>query len=213
MMKLFDLDGTLLDSNGLWRQIDVDFLAKRGIAWSEEYNQGVIHAIFPTAARFTKEFCQLSETPEEIMAEWLSMAKEGYAHTLNAKPGALDYLAQCAGAGETLALFTSAEPELCQAALTGRGFDRYLTQVIYARDLNMEKRSPAAFRECARLLGTAPNEITFFDDSPVSCKGALEAGFTVIGVYDKTFSAAEREMRMMCHGYIRSFEELLTASS
>lgn len=208
-MKLFDLDGTLLDSTTLWRDIDIAFLAKRGLPWTEEYNQGVIHTIFPLAAEFTKDYCHLEESPEAIMAEWLEMAREGYAHTLPVKEGVLDYLDQCARAGERMALFTSAEPFLCQAALADRGFDRYLTQVIFAQELGMEKRSPAAFREAARRLGAAPEEITFFDDSPVACRGAKEAGFTVIGVYDNCFAASEAEMRGFCDGYIRSFRELL----
>lgn len=210
-MKLFDLDGTLLDSNGIWRDIDIAFLAKQGIPWSEEYNQGVIHAIFPTAAQFTKDFCHLPESPEEIMAEWLDMAREGYAHTLAPKEGALEYLAQCAQTGERMALFTSAEPSLCRAALEGRGFGRYLSQVVFAQDLGMEKRSPRAFQEAARRLGVEPKEITFFDDSPVACRGALEAGYTVIGVYDPFFAHHEEEMRQVCHGYIHSFRELLEA--
>lgn len=208
-MKLFDLDGTLLDSNGIWREIDVAFLRRRGIPWSEEYNQGVIHAIFPTAAQFTKEFCHLQESAEEIMAEWLDMAREGYAHTLRAKEGALDYLAQCAAQGERMALFTSAEPSLCRAALEDRGFGRYLTQVIFAQELGMEKRSPAAFREAARRLGVRAEQITFFDDSPVACRGAKTAGCAVIGVYDPLFAAYEEEMRTLCDGYIHSFRELL----
>lgn len=207
-MKLFDLDGTLLDSNLLWREIDIAFLARRGIPWTEEYNQGVIHAIFPTAARFTKEFCGLPESPEEIMAQWLEMAREGYERTVPVKPGVMAYLERCRLAGEPMAMFTSAEPELCQAALRGRGFDRYLSQVIYARELNQEKRSPAAFREAARRLGAVPEEITFFDDSPVACRGAREAGFTVIGVWDPCFAREEEEMRRICHRYIRSFSEL-----
>ena len=207
-MKLFDLDGTLLDSNGLWREIDVQFLAKRGIRWTPEYNEGVIHAIFPIAAQFTRDFCRLEETPEEIMAEWLEMAREGYARTLKVKDGVLDYLDQCLQKGERMALFTSAEPSLCHAALTDRGFDRYLTDVVFAQHLGMEKRSPAAFREAARRLGASPEEITFYDDSPVACRGAKAAGFTVIGVYDDCFAEFETEMRSFCDGYIRSFREL-----
>ena len=208
-MKLFDLDGTLLDSTMLWREIDIAFLNKRGIPWTEDYNQGVIHATFPTAAQFTKDFCALPESVEEIMAEWLEMAREGYAHTLSVKPGGMDYLRRCADAGEDMALFTSAEPDLCRAALTGRGFDRYLKRVVYARELQMEKRSPAAFREAAAQLGVEPEEIIFFDDSPVACRGAKAAGYTVIGVYDRLFAHHEGEMRSFCDGYIRSFEELL----
>lgn len=208
-MKLFDLDGTLIDSNSLWRDIDIAFLEKRGIPWSEEYNQGVIHAIFPIAAQFTKDFCHLEESPEAIMAEWLEMARESYAHILPSKEGVTEYLEQCARSGERMALFTSAEPSLCRAALSNHGFGRYLSQVVYAQELGMEKRSPAAFREAARRLGVLPSDITFFDDSPVACRGAKEAGFTVIGVYDPCFAGAEPEMRDFCDGYIRSFRELL----
>lgn len=208
-MKLFDLDGTLLDSNGIWQEIDRMFLERRGLEWSEEYNEGVIHAIFPTAAQFTKDFCHLEESVEDIMAEWHEMALEGYAHTLEAKECALDYLAQCAKAGEQLALFTSAVPDLCQAALANRGFDRYLSQVIFAQELGMEKRHPEVFHKAAALLGVKPEEITFFDDSPVACRSAKNAGLTVIGVHDRFFAQHEEEMRSFCDGYIRSFLELL----
>ncbi|MCD7946015.1 MAG: HAD family phosphatase [Clostridiales bacterium] len=207
-MKLFDLDGTLIDSTSLWRDIDVAFLEKRGLPWTEEYNDGVVHAIFPQAAQFTRDYCHLEESPEEIMEEWLAMAREGYGRTIPAKEGVLDYLEQCRQAGERMALFTSAEPSLCRLALERHGFDRYLSQVVYAQDLNMEKRSPAAFAEAARRLGVAPEEITFFDDSPVSCRGAKAAGFTVIGVWDRCFADWETEMRGFCDGYIRSFREL-----
>ncbi len=208
-MKLFDLDGTLLDSNGIWQDIDRRFLEKRGLEWSDEYNEGVIHAIFPTAAQFTKDFCHLEESVEEIMAEWHEMALEGYAHTLEAKEWTLEYLSQCAAEGEQLALFTSAVPDLCRAALANRGFDKYLSQVIFAQELGLEKRHPEVFHKAAALLGVRPEEITFFDDSPVACRSAKKAGLTVIGVRDPFFAQYEQEMRSFCDGYIYSFRELM----
>ena len=152
-MKLFDLDGTLLDSNGIWEEIDLRFLEKRGIPWSREYHEGVIHAIFPVAARFTKEFCQLAESEEEIMAEWLEMAYDAYAHRLPAKEGAAEYLAACAARGERLALYTSAEPSLAKAALARFGWDRLLRPLVFAQELGMTKGTPGAFAAAARALG------------------------------------------------------------
>ena len=207
-MKLFDLDGTLLDSNGIWQEIDRIFLARRGMELTEEYNQGVIHAIFPTAAKFTKEYCQLPESEEEIMAEWFQLALEGYSHTLEAKEGVLDYLESCARRGERMALFTSAVPELCRAALKNHGFDRYLSVVIFAQELGMEKRHPEVFTLVARRLGTSPDQITFYDDSPVACRSAKAAGLRVVGVYDPLFAREEEEMKALCHRYIHSFREL-----
>ena len=60
-MLIFDMDGTLIDSNGIWRQVDEAFLAKRGYPYTREYYEGVAHTIFPMAAKFTKAYCHLEE--------------------------------------------------------------------------------------------------------------------------------------------------------
>ena len=53
-MYLFDLDGTLLNSNRIWADVDREFLARRGMPYTKEYYEGVAHTIFPLAAEFTK---------------------------------------------------------------------------------------------------------------------------------------------------------------
>lgn len=74
-MYLFDFDGTLVDSNGVWVEIDNGFLARRGLTPTREYSDTVGHSIFPIAAQFTKDYYCLDMTPEAIMAEWLDMAR------------------------------------------------------------------------------------------------------------------------------------------
>ena len=49
-MYLFDFDGTLVDSNGVWVEIDNGFLARRGLTPTREYSDTVGHSIFPIAA-------------------------------------------------------------------------------------------------------------------------------------------------------------------
>ena len=78
-MYLFDFDGTLVDSNGVWVEIDNGFLARRGLTPTREYSDTVGHSIFPIAAQFTKDYYCLDMTPEAIMAEWLDMARDAYA--------------------------------------------------------------------------------------------------------------------------------------
>lgn len=208
-IHIFDLDGTLLDSNSIWVQIDIDFLGRRGFEMTPEYEAGVIHAIFPTAAQFTKEYCHLEESPEDIMAEWMEMAYEAYAHQLPMKPFARAYLEQCRKRGETMAIYTSCESELCQAALEHHGLTGYFSQVIYARELGQEKRSPGAFRAVLERLGAKAEDCLFYDDSPLSCQGARSCGIPTVGVHDPLFADREAEMRRDCGRYIRSFEELL----
>ena len=92
-MYFFDLDGTLLDSNGIWLDIDIEFLGRRGISpVPEDYTDYVTHHSAPDAARYTRERFSLPETPEEIMEGWMSMARSAYAHTLPLKPGVPAFL-------------------------------------------------------------------------------------------------------------------------
>ena len=73
-MFFFDMDGTLINSNGIWKDVDREFLARRGLEHTRSYSEGVSHTIFPLAAKFTKEFCKLPDSCEEIMAEWMELA-------------------------------------------------------------------------------------------------------------------------------------------
>lgn len=76
-MLFFDLDGTLVDSSGIWLQIDLDFTARRGLAHTQEYHDFVIHSTAPVAAQFTKDYYHLPESADEIIAEWSAQAAGG----------------------------------------------------------------------------------------------------------------------------------------
>lgn len=208
-MILFDLDGTLIDSNGIWVDVDNEFLARRGKTPTEEYTEFVSHSIFPIAAEFTKEYYGLEESPEEIMAEWNSLAREAYEHHVPLKPGVRQYMERCLESGEKMALFSASVPELARLAIKRLGLERYLYTMIFAQELGVEKRTPGAFLIAVDQLGGEPESCTVFDDSPRNCAAALAAGFNVVGVYDSYYANAQQEVMENCSWYITSFEELL----
>lgn len=155
-MLIFDMDGTLIDSNGIWRQVDEAFLAKRGYPYTREYYEGVAHTIFPMAAKFTKAYCHLEESEEEIMAEWMQMAGDAYAVRVPIKPGVREYLDRCRTAGERMIVLTSSVPEHCRAALGRLGLTEYFERILFAHDLGMDKKDPETFRHAAALMGVTP---------------------------------------------------------
>lgn len=207
-MFLFDMDGTLINSNGVWKDVDREFLARRGMEYSRAYYEGVAHTIFPLAAKFTKEFCNLEESCEEIMAEWMELAKDAYAN-VTVKPGVRAYLKQCKAEGRGMALVTSSVPEHCHTAMEKLGLIKYFDTITFAQELGLEKKEPELWREAARINGVRPEDCTVFDDSLAACQGARRAKMRVVGVYDGFFAKDEREMRHFCDVYIKSFEELL----
>lgn len=198
-MYFFDLDGTLLDSNGVWLDIDIAFLGRHGISpVPEDYTDYVTHHSAPDSARYTQERYRLSESPQEIMDTWSDMAQTAYASQLELKPGARDFLLQCAGAGISLAVLTSCMPHLCQAALEHHGIAHLFQSVFTTAELGLEKRDPALYELAARQCGLKPEECTLFEDSPGYCAAAKQAGFRVVGVYDPLFAGRQEELRRLC---------------
>ena len=67
-MQIFDMDGTLINSNGIWKDVDTAFLAKRGLPYTKEYYEGVAHTIIPLAVLFFNENSHHPESEEASMA-------------------------------------------------------------------------------------------------------------------------------------------------
>ena len=207
-MYIFDLDGTITDTNGIWLEVDRAFLERRGLSNTPEYQRVVERSIYPVAAQFTRDYFRLDETPEDIMAELDSLAARHYRELAPLKPGAERFLRQCGAEGRPMALFTACRPSLCQAAMKRFGLWELFDHVVYAEELGLEKRDPRCFVRLSEVLGVPPGECTLFDDSPDNCATAARAGLSVTGVYDAYYAARQEELRAVCGHYIRSFEEL-----
>lgn len=208
-MYIFDLDGTLTDSNGLWLEVDEEFLARRGLKTTREYQDMVGRAIFPTAAEYTRNYYHLEDAPEDIMAEWEALARHHYAHLAPMKPGALELLRRCRADGVPMALFTACRPALCRAVLARFGLEQFFSHIIFAEEIGLEKSDPRCFTRLCQLIGAEPKHCTLFDDSPNNCATARAAGMRAVGVYDDFYAHRQEELKESCHRYIRSFEDLL----
>lgn len=206
-MYLFDLDGTITDTNGLWAEVDREFLTRRGLAPTPEYQRVVERSIYPIAADFTKEYYQLPDSPQAIMAEWDSLAECHYRQA-PLKPGAADYLRQCQAEGRPMAVFTACRPAFCRLALERFQLTGLFRRVVYAEEIGLEKRNPLCFTRLSELLGAPPEDCTLFDDSPDNCATAVKAGMSAVGVYDAYYHSRQEELKAVCTRYIRSFEEL-----
>jgi len=208
-MYIFDLDGTLTDSNGLWREVDREFLSRRGLSSTPAYEAAVSSAIFPTAAAFTRDYYGLPDPPEAIMAEWEDLARHHYREKVPLKPGAEALLRQCRARGAGTALFTACRPALCAAVLERFHLPPLFDHIVYAEEIGLEKHDPACFLRLSQLIGTPANECALLDDSPDNCATAAAAGMDTIGVYDPFYERRQEELRAVCRRYVRSLEELL----
>ena len=77
---IFDLDGTLVDSMWMWKDIDIEYLRQYGIELPETLQQDIEGMSFTETATYFKETFQIPKSLEEIKQDWYDMAYEKYAH-------------------------------------------------------------------------------------------------------------------------------------
>lgn len=209
-MIFFDLDGTLIDSNGVWLQVDYDFLGCRGLEITPEYTYTVGHSIFPVAAQFTKDYYHLPDSPEGIMEEWRNLAYHAYSHTIPMKPGAKDLLDKVKADGQDIVLLTAGLPELAKAAIARHHLAPYFKDLFFAQDVGLEKKNPEIYRIAAKKFGLSPKDCILLEDAPYNCAAAREAGMQVIGVYDDFYESSWDKVVENSNLAIKSLNELLS---
>lgn len=206
---LFDLDGTLLDSMGVWEQIDVDFLTRRNIPVPEDYAQAIAPMGFRRAAEYTIARFGFSQSPEEIMEEWHQMAVEQYAHHLSLKPGAKEYLEELKQQGKPLAVVTASYPELYQPALERGGVLDLFDTIVTVNQVPRGKGFPDIYLEAAKRIQVPPQQCAVFEDITQGIQGAKAADCLAVAVYDSANRGQWDQTKALADLSICSFEELL----
>lgn len=199
---LFDLDGTLLDSLGVWHTVDRNFFESRGIAYTEDYSRAVVSMSFRDAAEYTVSRYGLGDTPEELMDEWYRMVKEEYAEHIFLKPRAKQYLASLRRRGIHLAVATALPEELYLPALKHNGVTTWFEAFASTQETAHGKGFPDVYLLAAKRLNVKPEECAVYEDILPGIRGAKAAGMTAIGVYDSYSAGDEKAMRALADTYL-----------
>ena len=181
-VAIFDLDGTLLDSTHVWEDIDDKFLSKRGYMPTIEYHRGIAALSNREVANFTIEYYGLTDTPDELMAEWFDMAIDAYSHTVELLPHAGEYIRTVAASGVEIYAVTSLSRELAEPCLKRHGLLELFREVIVSDDCGLSKSSPDIFTYAAKRAGVSSSECVVFDDVAAAIRSAKAAGMITVAV-------------------------------
>ena len=206
---IFDLDGTLLDSTWVWRRVDKAFFGERNIDAPADYARAVQGMSFRETAEYTVRRFSLAETADEVAAQWMRMTADEYAHRVELKPGALDYLRALKRAGVKLAVATANRPALFMPALERGGAAALFDAVCTSAEVgDVSKSDGALYRLAASRLGVAPGECAVFEDVYEGVVGARAAGMRAYAVRDMGSAHREEEIAALADGVIDDFTEM-----
>lgn len=208
---IFDLDGTLIDSMGIWEWIDIEFLQQRGFEVPQDYMQAVKAMDFLKAADYTVRRFGLNETPQAVMRQWHCMALDAYRDRIQLKPGAKELLQYMREHGLKIGLATASATELYQAVLQSHHIHHYFDAFATTKQAGKPKGDPAVFNLCADRLGVSPQDCIVFEDILAGVQGAKSAGMRVIGVYDRYSAHEEQAIRSLADGYVNDWKQLYPA--
>ena len=171
---IIDLDGVMLDSLGVWGEIDADFVRRYGIADGDAVVRRL--ARIPSlidAGHYLHGECGVAKSPQEIADEFVELLGDHYRHTLPLFPGVVERLKALKDAGLKLAMVTASPEVHARAAAERTGILGFFDRVYY----DEPKTTPDVFLRALEELGATKDQTLVVDDNPAVRAVAEAAGF------------------------------------
>lgn len=204
---IFDLDGVLLDSMGIWEDLGARYLRRLHITPEPGLNEVLFPMSMEQGAAYLKAHYPLQQSEAEICGGIAQMLKDYYVQEVPAKPGAAALLAFLAERGVFMAAATSSPRAHVTAALERLGLLPYLKAVFTTGEVGASKHEPVIYYLAAEALGTAPAETLVFEDSLYALKTAKAAGYRTVGVLDAHGETDQAGLKEAAEVYLTSLTE------
>lgn len=176
---IFDLDGTLLDTEAITHAAGIEAFASMGVDVDPAFLHGLVGKDDATGGAIIRATYPDLD-PLVFDRAWTTAARRRMAGGVPLKPFALDLLASIA---QPRAIATSSGRESAARKLAVSGLPAF-AHVVTFDDVARPKPAPDPYLLAARLLGVDPAACIAFEDSDVGAASARAAGMTVVQVPD-----------------------------
>lgn len=205
---IFDMDGSLVDSMWVWKDIDVEYLSKFGYTIPNDLQKNIEGKSFTETAVYFKERFSIPDSVEEIKADWRQMAWDMYRTRVMPKPGALALLDYCKCKGIKLGIATSNSREIVDMLLEERGLTNYFSCIMTSCEAKKGKPAPDIYLLTAEQLGVEPADCLVFEDIIYGIQAGKSAGMQVCAVEDEYSAYQWEEKKALADYYIHDFTDI-----
>jgi HAD superfamily hydrolase (TIGR01509 family) len=176
---LWDLDGTIVDTEPLWIATEFALASEYGARWSREQALGLVGSDLRTSALTIREQMGIPLSSEQIVTYLVDGVVDRMNHEPPWRPGAVELLADLTSSGVRCGLVTMSYRKLADpvlAALPAHTFE----SVVTGDEVQHGKPHPEPYRTAAAALGVAASECLAIEDSDVGARSAIAAGCPVL---------------------------------
>lgn len=210
---IFDVDGTLVDSMWIWRQVDIDFLDRRKTELPMDLQKDIEGLSYTSTAEYFKARFKLPETVEEIKEEWREMADDFYNNTIPLKTGVIELLKIIRNNYLKIGIATSNSRDLVETILKKHEIGEYFDCIRTSCEVPRSKPFPDVYLQAAKDLDVKPENCLVFEDTVAGATAAKAAGMRVIAVYDEISAESRAHLEQLAELYIMDFHEFISKIS
>jgi haloacid dehalogenase superfamily, subfamily IA, variant 3 with third motif having DD or ED len=178
---LWDMDGTLVDTEPYWIAEERSLVEQHGGVWTDEHAYQLVGNDLMVSAEYILAHSPILLTPVEVVNELLSGVVARVAEHVPWRPGARELLASLVAQGVPCALVTMSWESLATAVVKNLPRGSFAA-VITGDVVSHGKPHPEPYLAAARLLGADLGACIAIEDSPPGVASAVAAGIPTIAV-------------------------------
>jgi HAD superfamily hydrolase (TIGR01509 family) len=180
---LWDLDGTLVDTEPYWVAAEYDLVAEHGGTWSDADAHALIGNDLLVSGEYIRRHGRVDLPAAEIVERLVDRVEKALRERVPWRPGARELLAELLAANVPCALVTMSYARIVAAVLAALPPGAFAA-VVTGDQVRHGKPHPEPYLRAAELLGMEPDACVAIEDSRTGVASAEAAGVPVIAVPD-----------------------------
>jgi beta-phosphoglucomutase-like phosphatase (HAD superfamily) len=205
---VFDCDGTLLDSMGVWHVAEEQLASRAGIMLDRELIDKLASCSLPEVSSIFHTRFGLGSDSRDVEGMFEEIVVDFYAHQAQARPGALACVQTLFDQGIPCSVASSTPHDWLEVGLSHAGLLDLVCAVVSVDDVGRSKRYPDVYHRARELMGTSFDGTWVVEDSAYALRTLAVAGYHRIGIYDCDVSGTYGQLLRCSDLVVRNFAEL-----
>ncbi|WP_373897600.1 HAD family hydrolase [Haloimpatiens sp. FM7315] len=202
---IFDMDGTLIDSMIIWKDLGKEYLRIKGIKAPENLNEILSAMSMTESSEYFRKTYGIGDSVEKIISDINKIIESKYKYEIELKNNVREYLSHLKAKGVTMCVTTATPLELANGVLKRLGILNYFSFVACCDEVGYGKNRPDIFYYALEKMKADIKDTVVYEDADYALETAKKAGFYTIGVYDESAAKSKEEIKNLCNEYIESF--------